>query len=135
MVIQIDIDGTIDRAPAFFQWITSSLKRDGHRVLIVTSRTHSPQNLRATANELAGLGIVYDSLILTPPPDSLNVRRIPRDMHPAHKLFINKLFAAEDNDVDAVFDDCGITADLFRRYLPEVQVFRVLERGSIRGKR
>jgi hypothetical protein len=135
MVIQIDIDGTIDRVPAFFRWITGSLKRDGHKVLIVTSRTHSPQNEEATAHELAALGIVCDALILTPAPDALDAKRIPRDLHPAHKLFINKLFAAEDNGVDVVFDDCGITADLFRRYLPQVQVFRVLERAKSEGKK
>ena len=130
MVIQIDIDGTIDRAPAFFKWLTISLKKDDHKVLIVTSRTHSPQNRLATADELGSLGIVYDALILSPEPDAINIGRMPRDLHPAHKLFINKIFAAEDNGVDSVFDDCGITADLFRRYLPKVQVFRVLERGK-----
>ncbi len=128
MVIQIDIDGTLDSVPAFFQWFTGSLKKDGHKVLIVTSRTHSPQNRQATIDELIEMNIVYDALIMT--PEALDPKRIPRDLHPAHKLFINKIWAAEDNGVDAVFDDCGITADLFRRYLPQVQVFRVLERGK-----
>ena len=31
MVVQIDIDGTIDAAPEFFRWLSVALKRDGHR--------------------------------------------------------------------------------------------------------
>ena len=49
MIAQIDIDATITAAPEFFAWLTRALKRDGHRVLIVSSRTISPENLKLTA--------------------------------------------------------------------------------------
>ncbi|MCG2710995.1 MAG: hypothetical protein L6416_01500 [Candidatus Omnitrophica bacterium] len=126
MIAQIDIDGTIDKAPEFFKWLTKSLKRDGHKVLIVTSRTTSPENDRETAREIKKYGVVYDRLILSPNIGDLDAKRFPPDMRPAHKLYIYKLFVAEDNAVDTLFDDCGITTELFRKYLPNVKVFKVL---------
>ena len=126
MVIQIDIDGTIDKATEFFKWLTNNLHKDGHRVLIVSSRTYSPENQKETINELESYGIIYDKLILTPDLKKLDIKRFPPDMQPAHKIYIYKLFTAEDNNVEIIFDDCGITMELFRKYLPHVKVFRLI---------
>ncbi|MCX5784554.1 MAG: hypothetical protein NTX59_02595 [Elusimicrobia bacterium] len=126
MNIQIDIDGTIDKAPEFFKWLTRSLRADGHKVFIVSSRTSSPRNDRETAKELEGYGVVYDKLILSPELKNLDSKRFPPDMNAGHKLYIHKLFAAEDNGIEILFDDCGITTELFRKHLPEVKVFRPL---------
>ena len=131
MVVQIDIDGTIDAAPEFFRWLSVALKRDGHRVLVVTSRTTSPENVKATAAELKELGVVYDVLFLSPELDDLDARRLPPGLHPAHRLYISKLFAAEDHGTEVLFDDCGITADLFQRYLPKVKIFRPLKGRAV----
>jgi hypothetical protein len=59
MVIGIDIDDTITRAPAFFAAITGALIDAGHRVVIITFREHS----QATVDELAGWGIRYSELV------------------------------------------------------------------------
>ncbi len=126
MNIQIDIDGTIDKAPDFFQWLTKSLQASKHKVFIVSSRTCSPQNDIETARELWDYGVTYNKLILSPELNNLDLKRIPPDMNPGAKLYIYKLFTAEDNNIDILFDDCGITTELFRKYLPNIKVFRLL---------
>jgi hypothetical protein len=126
MNIQIDIDGTIDKAPEFFQWLTINLRNSGHRVFIITSRTSTPINYAETEKELKDLEVTYDKLVLTPNLKDLDSKRFPADMKPGAQLYIHKLFTAEDNDIDILFDDCGITTELFRKYLPEVKVFRLL---------
>ena len=126
MNIQIDIDGTIDKAPEFFKWLTQSLRASNHKVFIVSSRTTSPQNDKETAKELKEYEVTYDKLVLTPNLKDLDSKRFPTDMNPGAQLYIHKLFTAEDNDTDILFDDCGITTELFRKYLPGVKVFRLL---------
>lgn len=124
MIIQIDIDGTIDHSPQFFSWLTSALRRDKHTILIVSSRTTSPENLKATAAELKAWGVVYDRLILSPTLNDLDSSRFPPGLHPAHRLYVGKLMAAEDYGTEILFDDCTITGDLFRKNLPRVKIFR-----------
>ena len=124
MIVQIDIDGTIDLAPQFFSWLTTALRRDEHTILIVSSRTTSQENLKITAAELKGWGIVYDRLILSPELDDLDPRRFPPGLHRAHRLYVSKLIAAQDYGTEILYDDCTITGDLFRKHLPRVKVFR-----------
>lgn len=124
MIVQLDIDDTITAAPEFFAWLSQALRRDGHTILVVTSRTASPENMRLTAQEMRAYGVHYDKLLLSPAVDDLDRHRLPFGLHPAHRLFIAKLFAAEDFGTEILFDDCSITSDLFQRYLPEVKVFR-----------
>lgn len=123
MVIQIDVDGTITRAPEFFAWLTQALRRDGHTVLVVTSRTTSPENVKITAEELRGFGIVYDKLILSPEVADLDPRRIPHGLHPAHRIYVSKLIAAQDYGVQVLYDDCSLTNAMVNQYLPDVIVF------------
>lgn len=59
MIIGIDIEGTITTAPDFFAWLTAALLRDGHKVFIITMRTHHED----TALELEQLGIRCTELI------------------------------------------------------------------------
>ncbi len=124
MIVQIDIDHTITAAPEFFAWLTKALREDGHRILIVSSRTTSPENLRFSAQELRAFGIVFDELHLSPEVTELDPHRLPPGLHPAHRLYVYKLLVAQDHGADYLFDDCGITAELFQRYLPTVTVFR-----------
>lgn len=128
MVIQLDIDGTLDMAPTFFSWLSKALRRDGHKILVVSSRTTSTANLRDTATELKEMGIIYDMLILSPELDDLDASRFPPGLPRAHQPYISKLMAAEDHGTDVLFDDCGITAQLFLENLPEVTIFRPLRK-------
>ena len=126
MIVQLDIDGTIDRAPEFFRWLTAALRRDGHKVCIVSSRTHSEENQRTTADELAGLGVAYDRLVLSPDPRVFAYQRLPADFNPAYNVYAGKLLAAQEFGAGILFDDCGVTAEIFRKHLPQVTVFRLL---------
>mgnify|MGYP001583407470 FL=1 len=126
MVVQLDIDNTIDQALDFFRWLAKSLRRDGHTVLIVSSRTRSPENLKHTARELKDWGIEFDKLVLHPAPAELDPKRLPPGLPPAHKIYVYKLIAAQDLGTQILFDYCGITTDLFRWHLPGVNVFRLL---------
>lgn len=128
MIVQIDIDDTITAAPDFFTWLTKALRRDGHKILIVSSRTTSAENLKLSAEELRAFGVIYDKLLLSPQVDDLDPHRLPPGLHLAHRLYVYKVIAAEDHGTGILFDDCGITAELFQRYLPEVRVFRPIIR-------
>ena len=79
-----------------------------------------------TADELREWEITYDKLILSPALDDLDSRRFPPGLHPGHKLYVSKLIAAQDHGTEILFDDCGVTAELFRKHLPQVKVFRPL---------
>jgi hypothetical protein len=68
--------------------------------------------------------IERDELILSPALRDLDARRFPPGLPVAHWVFVNKLIAAEDYGTEVLFDDCGITCDLFRRHLPKVKIFR-----------
>ena len=128
MIVQIDIDGTITAAPECFAWLTQALRRDGHTVLIVSSRAASPDNLAFSAEELRAFGIVWDKLFLSPAVDDLDPHRLPPFLEPAHRLVVYKLLVAEDHRVDILFDDCSITSELFQRYAPDVKVFRPMRK-------
>lgn len=126
MVIQIDVDDTITRAPEFFKHLTRSLKRDGHTILIVTTRTDVRGVRAATKGELLDYGIFYDKLILSPPLDELDEKTLPPGLAVSRRPFAVKVTAARDHKVEVVFDDCGITIGLLKKYLPKVQVMQVL---------
>lgn len=122
IIVQIDIDGTLDAAPEFFRWMSGSLRRYGHRVLIVSSRVESPECREATLTELKTWGIDFDELLLT--PEELKPEKNLEGLHPGHRMYAYKVLAAREHGTTILFDDCGITAELFKKYLPEVKVFR-----------
>lgn len=88
MRIVIDVDETITAMPPFFAWMTGALRRDGHRVTILTVR----RNHEDTARELSGLGVVYDHLEV--PPAEVE-----------HALAW-KIGRARELAPDVIFDDC-----------------------------
>lgn len=62
MNIGIDIDETITAIPAFFSLMTSSLRKQGHKVFIVTFRHKATR--QETKKQLKEMGIEYDTLIM-----------------------------------------------------------------------
>ncbi len=127
LVVQIDIDGTLDAAPAFFRWLTASLRSDGYTVLIVSSRVDSLECRTATIAELREWSITYDELHLA--PEAIDPDTLPRGVHPAHRVFAHKLTVARARGTAVLFDDCSITAELFARYAPHVTVFRPMTKA------
>lgn len=63
MHVGIDIDETITAAPAFFAFLSRALRREGHRVTILTLR-RCREGAETTLREL---GISYDTLETLPP--------------------------------------------------------------------
>lgn len=88
MHVVIDVDETITAKPEFFSWLTHALRRDGHRVVILTVRRDGEE----TAALLGQLQIAYDRLE-TPPSDV------------AHALQW-KIGRAQALAPDVVIDDC-----------------------------
>ena len=91
MKIGIDIDGTITHAPAFFRLLTAALHgKDDVAIHIITARggplcREHDQVVVETAEELAELGIKYDTLACLGP--------------------LQKLAYIEQHDIDVMFDD------------------------------
>jgi len=131
LTVQIDIDETITALPEFFSAITKGLRQAGHRVIVVSSRVDEGDCRKKSLEELREYGIEFQALHLCPKPEHLDVLRIPDDLHPAHKIYIGKLFVAEDEKVDVLIDDCGITSELFGKYLPHVRILKVMPPSRI----
>ena len=64
--IGIDIDNTITEQPQFFSFLTRTVREQGGKVYIVSSRTDDEEVLEATKEDLEELGIVYDEIYLLP---------------------------------------------------------------------
>lgn len=60
MRIGLDLDGLLDELPAFFEFLTTALKAQGHYVGVLTYR--DPQSRERTEAQLAGWGVRYDEL-------------------------------------------------------------------------
>lgn len=96
MHVVIDVDETITARPDFFRWLAGALRRDGHRVTILTVRRDHDETRRA----LEGLQIGYDRLE-TPPAD-------------VRSALDWKIGRAQELAPDVVFDDCVDLANAMR---------------------
>ena len=63
MKVALDIDGTISEHPQFFAMLSTALRSDGHRVLILTYRDSSQAEREKTEAELAAWGVGFDELV------------------------------------------------------------------------
>jgi hypothetical protein len=133
MLIQLDVDNTITWAPGFFAWMSQALKRDGHRVAIVTARGLLPGEPESTEKQLQGLGLVWDDLILSEPVPEIDSQELPAD-YPEELLQLwPKLKATMRARPDLVFDDSEEISALFARYMPDIKVMRPLSVSLGRG--
>ncbi|MBI4348102.1 MAG: hypothetical protein HY553_14690 [Elusimicrobia bacterium] len=124
MTIQIDIDDTITWAPAFFAWLSRALKRDGHRVRIVTARGRHLGEPEATAAELRKFGLVWDDLVLSEPVPEIDLADLPEDFPEGLIHLWPKCRATMAEPPDLVFDDSLEVNALLARYLPRVKILR-----------
>jgi len=62
MNVGIDIDGTITAIPPLFSILTKALRKEGHKVFIVTFRHELCKE--ETEQELKEMGIEYDKLVM-----------------------------------------------------------------------
>jgi len=80
IILGLDIDDTITKAPAFFALLTHAVKDGGGCVYIVSSRTAVPEAQRLTELELTRLGVAYDDLYLLPGPAEAKSRCPHQDL-------------------------------------------------------
>lgn len=88
MHVVIDVDETITANPTFFRWLSAALKRDEHRVTILTVRRDPVE----TARLLGEHQVSYDRLE-TPPAD-------------VRSALDWKIARAVELAPDVLFDDC-----------------------------
>ena len=129
MNVCFDIDGTITERPEFFSLLSRAVKKSGGKVFVLTSRTRSPEAMEATKLELSGYGIEYDDLNML--PDKAEAERTCplKELDWYQKFIFQKVDYCKANQVDVYFDDETKVIDLFKRFLPEVQVFQVHPKG------
>jgi len=131
MNVCFDIDGTITAHPEFFRLLSHAVRKSGGEVFIVTSRTRTIETKRATRKELSELGIIYSHLYIL--RDQIEAERIcPFSNFDWYQKFLfQKLVYCKANHVDIYFDDETKVIELFKQFLPEVQVFQVHPKGVV----
>lgn len=125
MVIQLDVDGTITHAKDFFAAMSSSMRRQGHTVLVASCRSDDAESTNATLSDLQRYGIEFDALLLNPPLETI-LSRLPEGLNEQERLHFYKLLVAKQYKTDVAFEDDPFIIELFRKHLPDVQVFQVL---------
>jgi len=120
-----DVDGTITAHPEFFSLLSHAVRKSGGEVFVVTSRTRTIETKRATKQELSELGIIYSHLFIL--HDQIEAERIcPFSNFDWYQKYIfQKLVYCKANRIDIYFDDETKVIELFKQFLPEVQVFQV----------
>ena len=131
MNVCFDVDGTITENPEFFSLLSRAIRDSNGRVHVVTSRTRTPETMEATKRELNEMGIVYDHLYML--HDQAEADRICpfNDLDWYQRFIFQKTVYCKANQVDVYFDDENKVIDLFRRFLPEIQVFQVHRKGAV----
>jgi len=131
MNVCLDVDNTITENPKFFSLLSHAVKDSGGRVHIVTSRTRTPKTMDATRKELSEIGIAYDHLFML--HDQAEADRICpfNDLDWYQRFIFQKTVYCRSNHIDVYFDDEEKVIDLFRRFLPEIQVFQVHRKGVV----
>ena len=125
MNICFDVDGTITTQPEFFKVLSHAVKKSGGAVHIVTSRTRTVETKNATREELKGYGIAYDHLFII--HDRSEADRIcpVGGLDWYQRYVFQKLIYCRANKIELYIDDEQIVIDLFKRYMPEIQVMQM----------
>lgn len=126
IIICLDIDKTITKAPKFFSFLTQAVKKAGGKVYIISTRTADPVVYDDTRFELKGYGIQYDDLYLLPYDESIKTTCPHEDLDWFQKYLWQKVEYCLDNNVEVYFDDDTKVLELFQKYAPGIQLFGVL---------
>ena len=125
MNIALDIDGTITKQPEFFAILSRGVRAAGGKVFIVTSRANSAGVRAETQKELKSYGIAYDELFIIPDAGRVQIPCPHTDLDWYQKYLWQKVAVCLEHDVAAVFEDDDKVIALFKKYAPDIQVFRV----------
>jgi hypothetical protein len=130
MIVGIDIDDTITACVPLFRILTKSVKDAGGEVHIISSRSDTPEVLRATKDELDCLKISYDYIFLLPDRVVAEKVCLHRELDWYQKFIWQKVQYCKDKKVSLYFDDEGKVIELFQKYAPEIQLLRVIKNSK-----
>ena len=125
MNIVLDIDGTITRCPAFFRVLARSIRDNGGKVYIVTSRSTLDGVKDLTRKELNSYRIEFDELIIISDKAQYQVHCPHDDLDWYEKYLWQKVAFCLNRNVKIVFEDDSRVISLFEKYAPDIQVFQV----------
>ena len=127
MILGLDMDNTITKAPEFFSVLSRTIKGKGGRVYVVSSRSNTHDVLKATKSELDTLGIHYNDVFLLPDGEADRLPCPYGDFLDDYQAYLwQKVRICIDHKVTVFFDDDDKVIELFRVYAPDIQVFHVL---------
>ena len=124
--IALDIDGTITRLPDFFVLLSRSIRANGGKVFVVTSRTNSRDVEVQTRRELQNYGIAFDELTIIPDAAGDRLPCPHGDLDWYGKYLWQKIAVCLDREVSIIFEDDEKVVALFKRFAPDVQVFQLM---------
>ncbi|MEM7010228.1 MAG: hypothetical protein AAF585_01990 [Verrucomicrobiota bacterium] len=125
MNIAFDIDDTITAIPPLFSALSRSVRLDGGRVYIVTSRANNDQVAAQTRKELKSYGVEFDELILIEDQKDLQLQCPHEDLDWYQQYLWQKVRVCLDRDVEAIFEDDLKVIELFETYAPQIRVLQV----------
>ena len=114
------MDGTITADPVFFARLARIVRGRGQAVHVVTSR--SPLGVVETRQELAGLGLEFDSLYLLP-DFGKPIRRCPQRALSWYEQYLwQKVEYSLAHGINSFFDDDPKVLALFARHAPQIRL-------------
>jgi uncharacterized protein YhfF len=127
MIIAIDIDDTITAMPKFFAILSRAVIQEQGKVIIVSSRTNTPEVVRATEKELKEFGLVYSRLVMIEGKDTSAATCPHEELDWWNKYLWQKVDVCQREGVEVVIEDDEKVVALFRKYAPEIKVLRVVK--------
>jgi hypothetical protein len=125
MKIGLDVDDTIMRQPEFFSILSNAVKKEGWKVHVVTTRPDRDADRERTLKDLSACKIAYDVIYHLPKQEG-EVEDCPHGELDDYEKFVwQKVRYCKENGVGMFFDDDEHVVEIFKRYAPDIQVFRV----------
>jgi len=127
MKIGLDIDGTIARNPQFFAELSDRTYAEGGTVVIITSRLDTGYTRIFTEGELRGWSIRYERLYMFEPYEDVEHLCPHENLDWYQKYLWQKVHHAVSEDLDVFYEDDHAIIDLFRDFVPEIEVIDAME--------
>ena len=120
-IISLDIDDTITALPEYFSTLSCHAYTQGGKVAIISSRMDAPEIRSETEIELSSYAIRYDDLYLFKAVDDMP--ECPHEELDWQDQYLwQKVAFARSAGVSVHYDDDDRVLDLFRKYVPEIEV-------------
>ena len=123
LIIALDIDGTITARPEFFAKFSREARAQGHRVVLLTSR--SREVVEESLEEVRGYGVEFDDYYFLPESSERPDGDFPSELNWFEKQIWQKAEYCRDRGVDVFYEDCSKTIALVEKYSPGTKVIPV----------